>query len=83
MKFVVWIVKPPFAVDINEFSLAFKEVSVVLGFPTHTSPIVSECPVGRIPIGDNTAVGAEGTEIHDRNGAFGVESSGVDGFVET
>ena len=45
METIVRIVEPPFAIDIDEFSLALKEVSVMLGLPSDTIAIVGKCSV--------------------------------------
>ena len=82
MQAIVRVVEPPFAIDIDEFALSFEEVSVVLGFPSYAASVVSKCSIGRIPVGDDAAIGAERAEIHDCNGPYGVETGGVDRFIE-
>ena len=62
MKFIVGIVKPPFSINIDEFTLALKEVGMMLGLPTNTCAIVSKRSIGRIPIRNLTTVAAERTE---------------------
>ena len=46
MEAIVRVVEPPFAIGIDEFALSFKEVSVVLGFPTYAVSVVSKGSVG-------------------------------------
>ena len=82
MQAVVGGVVPPFAVLIDEFALAFQEVGMMLGLPPNTVAVVGEGAVVGIPIGDDAAVAAEGTQVHDRNRADGIETGGVHRLVQ-
>ena len=82
MKSIVRVVEPPLTVLVDEFSLAFEEVGVVLGFPPHPVSIVSEGAVVWIPIGDDSTVASEGTQVQHGDGANGVEARRVHRFVE-
>ena len=80
---VVGVVEPPFAVLVDEFTLALEEIRMVLVLPTHPGAVVSKRPVAGVPIRDDAAVGTERAEVHDRNRSDGVEARGVDGLVQT
>ena len=47
VKAVIRIVKPPFTIDIDEFTLTFKEVRMMFGFPTYAVSVVSKCSICR------------------------------------
>ena len=81
METVVRVVEPPFAVLVDEFTLAFQEVGVVLVFPSHAGAVVGEGAVVGIPIGDDAAVGSERTQIHDRNRADAILLAQVAGLA--
>ena len=67
MQSVIAVVKPPLAVLVNQFALAFQEIRVVLGLPPHTGAVVGKGSIVWIPIGDDAAVAAEGTQVHHGN----------------
>ena len=83
MEAIVGVVVPPFAIDINEFSLAFQEVSMMLGLPTNTITIVSKGSVVWIPIGDDSTVASERTQVHDSNRSHWIEARRVDRFIQS
>ena len=61
MKAIVGVVVPPFTFLIDEFSLPFQEVSMVLGLPSNAVTIVGKRSIVWIPIGDDSTVASEGT----------------------
>ena len=83
MEAVVDVVVPPFAILIDKFTLAFKEVSVMLVFPTDTGSIVSKSSICGIPIRNDATVAAKRTEIHDCNGTHWVKPRRVNGLIQS
>ena len=71
---IVGVVVPPFTININEFSLTFQEVSMMLGLPTNTVTIVSKGSIVWIPIGNDSTVASERTQVHDSNRSNRIES---------
>ena len=80
---IVRVVEPPLTVLVDEVSLAFEEVGVMLVLPTHPGAVVRKRSVAGVPVRDEAAVGAERTEVHDRNRSHGVKPRGVHGLVQT
>ena len=83
MQSVVGVVVPPLTINIDEFSLAFQEVGMMLGFPTNTITIVGKRSIVWIPIGDDSTVASERTQIHDCNCSDRIETRCVHGFIQS
>ena len=83
MQSVVGVVVPPFTINIDEFTLAFQEVGMMLGLPTNTITIVGKCSIVWIPISNDSTVASERTQIHDCNCSYRIETRCVHGFIQS